>query len=309
MKKCFVSAFSFIIATVLMVCCCSCGNNNDDSSQSKNIEPKIIYEENGLSIYYKGYTEKNNNVGLDLLIENNSDKSYIIQTRDFYINGYSIDPSFSPEVKAGKKSNDSIKIYKSELEKNELSYSKVEEIEFNFHVFNSDDWFDSFDSPTISLKNHDSNTEIIPSKELNETTSIDTTTEFENKLPEISNWITRNIWNDGFCDISWYVSYGTSSTGTELDIDFTIENLTYEMEKKIEYNDYILSLDDTISEQKRLIDTWNKVSEQIDILYNQVISDKPRPNDDTYEFNDDLFKQYFDSFQSLSDDIEKPVKK
>lgn len=170
MKKCFVSIFSFIIATILMIYCCSCGNNNDDSSQSKNIEPKIIYEENGLSIYYKGYTEKNNGVGLDLLIENNSDKSYTIQTRDFYINGYSVQVAFSPNVKAGKKANDDIRILKSELEKNELSYSKVEDIEFNFHVFNSDEWSDSFDSPTISLKNHDSN---ISKNEIEKKTNTD----------------------------------------------------------------------------------------------------------------------------------------
>ncbi len=156
MKKHTILPLIFLFCIIGTICC-SCGSKDDDSNESKNIEPKIIYEENGLSIYYKGYTKKDNGVGLDLLIENNSDKTYNIQTDNFYINGYSVQDAFSAHIKAGKKANEDIRILKSELEKNDLSYGKVEDIEFNFHVFNSDDWSDSFDSPTISLKNHDSN--------------------------------------------------------------------------------------------------------------------------------------------------------
>lgn len=187
MKKHTILPLIFLFCIIGTICC-SCGSKDDDSNESKNIEPKIIYEENGLSIYYKGYTKKDNGVGLDLLIENNSDKSYTIQTRDFYINEYSVQVAFSPKVKAGKKINYDIRILKSELEKNDLSYGKVEDIEFNFHVFNSDDLSDSFDSPTISLKNHDSNSsnnEINKEKNTDSLIAISSSKEYVEKINEL----------------------------------------------------------------------------------------------------------------------------
>lgn len=187
MKKHTILPLIFLFCIIGTICC-SCGNKDDDSNESKNIESKIIYEENGLSIYYKGYTKKDNGIGLDLLIENNSDKTYNIQTDNFYINGYSVQDAFSAHIKAGKKANEDIRILKSELEKNDLSYDKVEDIEFNFHVFNSDDWSDSFDSPTISLKNHDSNSnnnEVNKEKDTDSLISISSSKEYVEKINEL----------------------------------------------------------------------------------------------------------------------------
>ena len=132
-------------------------------------------------------------------------------------------------------------------------------------------------------------------------------TESDITLRQISNWTIDDIWNKGFCDIYHYVENGKNSTGKDMDIEFTVDNLKIAYNKKDAYNKYILSLDDSIEEQAQLINTWNKMSEQIDILYEKVITETPRPADETYEFKYDLFKQYFDTFYPLCLKIKDPV--
>ena len=128
-------------------------------------------------------------------------------------------------------------------------------------------------------------------------------------LSSICSWVTSKIWNDGFCNIYHYVESGKDAIGQEMDIEFTIDNLKIAYAKKDAYNDYIQSLDDSIPEQAQLINAWNKMNEQIDILYKKVTTELPRPADKTYEFKYSLFKQYFDTFYDLCFEIDDPVLK
>ena len=85
-----------------------------------------------------------------LLIENNTNTDYCIQTRNMSVNGYMMDPVFSPDVAAGKKANDSITFYKTQLEENDID--RIDQMEFNFYIFSWDDMLDSgFDTETIIL--------------------------------------------------------------------------------------------------------------------------------------------------------------
>lgn len=126
------------------------------------------------------------------------------------------------------------------------------------------------------------------------------------RLNDVTSWATGKIWNDGFCDIYHYVESGTNSVGDQMDIDFTVSNLKIAMEKKDEYNAFIHTLDDSVPEQAQLINAWDKMMEQTDILYTKAITDTPRPSDETYEFNTDLFKQYFDTFYEVAMELDKP---
>ena len=143
------------------------------------------------------------------------------------------------------------------------------------------------------------------------TTQAEATTPTESNitLSSVYGWVVGEIWNDGLCDISWYVENGTSSVGGELDIDFLLDNLKYAYEKKPKYDEYMKSLDTSIGNQAQLVNAWNKLSEQIDILYSKVSTEKPRPKDDTYDFSTDLYKQYFEKFNDLIRDIDEPVLK
>ena len=127
------------------------------------------------------------------------------------------------------------------------------------------------------------------------------------RLNDVTSWATGKIWNDGFCDIYHYVESGKNSVGDDMDIEFTVDNLKITLEKRGEYDAFIHTLDDNVPEQAQLINAWDKMMEQTDILYQKAISDTPRPSDETYEFNTDLFKQYFDTFYELSYEIKDPV--
>lgn len=114
----------------------------------------VIFENNGIKITYKGLDFNSSIFGpeIKLLIENNSSKSYTVQVRDFSIDGYMISTSCSVDVTAGNKTNDGITIMSNSLEENGLDEHSIKKAQFYFHIFNSDDWSDSFDTVVINLE-------------------------------------------------------------------------------------------------------------------------------------------------------------
>jgi uncharacterized protein YcfL len=117
----------------------------------------------------------------------------------------------------------------------------------------------------------------------------------ESTLSEIVNFVTSDIWNECFVNISWYAGRGTDSTGKELDIEFTIDRLGKAMEKKAEYNSYIAGLDSKYDDIKQV---WTKLSNEIDTLYAKLKENPPNATDSEYEFNTGLFQQYSKAFGS-----------
>ena len=64
-------------------------------------------------------------------------------------------------------------------------------------------------------------------------------------LFEIRNWTEVDLWNNGFCDLSWYYGRGTNSTGGSLDAEFTITTLSRAIEKGMtEYRPFIEGLEE-----------------------------------------------------------------
>lgn len=110
----------------------------------------VLYDANGIKITYKGITSGWMGTDVNLLIENNTDTDYCIQVRNMSVNGFMVDPTFSPDVAAGKKANDAISFYSSQLEENNID--KIEQLEFYFHIFSWDDMMDSaIETDTIVL--------------------------------------------------------------------------------------------------------------------------------------------------------------
>ena len=112
----------------------------------------------------------------------------------------------------------------------------------------------------------------------------------EAKLREIRNWVVSDIWNDGICDISHYYYDGTNSYGQTMDIEFTISQLGKEMELKAEYDKFMSELPD---EYRELSEIWLKLTEQIDILYADILRQGTAIGG---ELDTGLFQQYFDAF-------------
>ncbi|HKL79924.1 MAG TPA: hypothetical protein VJ888_05755 [Mobilitalea sp.] len=87
---------------------------------------------------------------IKLMIENNGDTDVTVQARELSINGFMIEPVFSTEVAAGKKSNDSLAFYVEELEANGID--KIASIDFKFDIFSTETWDTLVESDTIILE-------------------------------------------------------------------------------------------------------------------------------------------------------------
>lgn len=121
------------------------------AEESRIAEEKknTLYNANGLKIVYKDISSDWYGKHINLYIENNSSENFTIQVRDFSINGYMIDPIFSSDVVSGKKINDDIHVFDSDLDDNNID--EIKTIEFKFHYFNSDSWSDDIDSDIIKI--------------------------------------------------------------------------------------------------------------------------------------------------------------
>ena len=71
-------------------------------------EQVVLLDQNNLKITYTGLGEDFLGPQVNLLIENNSDQNYTVQTQGVSINGLMIEPLFSEDVATGKKANCSI---------------------------------------------------------------------------------------------------------------------------------------------------------------------------------------------------------
>lgn len=111
---------------------------------------KVIFNNMGVRITYTGIETDWYGTNVKLLIENNSGYDYTFQVRDVSVNGYMMDPSFSCEVKNGKKANDSLDFYEGDLTDNGIT--DIEKIELSIHAFNWDDDSHDFDSEMITIK-------------------------------------------------------------------------------------------------------------------------------------------------------------
>jgi len=124
----------------------------------------------------------------------------------------------------------------------------------------------------------------------------------EKTLREISNFVIADIWNVGFVDVISYTRSGTSSTGTSMDIDFTVEQLGKAMEEKKEYDTYMNKLDTKYDSIKKI---WAKLSPEIDLLYKQIQETPPKANDDSLTLDAGKFNQYSEAFNKEVNDLAK----
>lgn len=118
--------------------------------QEVTLESQEIYNQDGLVITATGLSS-DGFLGpeITLLVENNSDQGLTVQTRNSSVNGYMMDLQISCDVAAGKKANDGMSLSSSQLEL--AGIDEIAEVEFNFHIFNTESWETVADSEPITL--------------------------------------------------------------------------------------------------------------------------------------------------------------
>jgi len=116
----------------------------DDSGQ-------LVFDQGGIRIFVQSLDDQDSFWGADvyLYIDNQTEQNIVVQVRDFSINDFMVDPLFSADVIAGKKSYDEISFLESDLEDNNID--QINKLEFTFHIFDKDSWQTIIDSDKIQV--------------------------------------------------------------------------------------------------------------------------------------------------------------
>lgn len=121
------------------------------TSSDVSVAEKVVFDGNGIKITVKGLgTDGLFGPELKLLVENNGSQNVTVQVRNLSVNGIMADSTFSCDVASGKKANDEISISSSGLKA--AGIEVIKEIEFSFHIFDSDSWDSIVDSDAIRIE-------------------------------------------------------------------------------------------------------------------------------------------------------------
>lgn len=153
------------ISFVVFLCLClvlslSCAPDNDKDvvnistneipADEVTVDEQVVLDHDGITVTVKSL-EMDGTWGprLKVFVENKRENSVTIQVRDLAINGVMVESIFSCEVAAGKQANDEIVFMSTDLEV--AGIELIKEIEFKFHVFDTETWDTVFDSETITI--------------------------------------------------------------------------------------------------------------------------------------------------------------
>lgn len=119
-------------------------------SDEVTITEQVLLEQDGIKITAKELAEDSIwGPELKVLIENSGEKNVTVQVRSMSVNGIMAEPLFSVDVAAGKSANDAITLMSAELKT--AGITTIQNMEFAFHVFDTESWDTIFDSENIYL--------------------------------------------------------------------------------------------------------------------------------------------------------------
>ena len=110
----------------------------------------LIYDENNIRIIAKGIASKNLRTCIVVYIENNTDTDWTVQVRDTSVNGFMINPVFSPVVSGGKRLIGFISFHDSELAENDID--EINEVETSFIFFENGNNSLRFNTDILKIK-------------------------------------------------------------------------------------------------------------------------------------------------------------
>lgn len=118
------------------------------------IKEQVLWEIDGIKITATGLSEDSIfGKQIDVLVENNSDKDIGVGVDELIVNDYMITDLTSISVAAGKKSNDSITLFSSDLKA--AGIENIGKIELYMHTFDSDSYETLSKSNCITIETSD----------------------------------------------------------------------------------------------------------------------------------------------------------
>lgn len=127
-----------------------------EQEQEMNIE-QVLFENDDYKVTLLSLEDSYWGQDLKVRLENNSDENVTVQVRGCSVNGFMVDPIFSEDIAAGKKSNSEISFSSSSLE--EQNIKTINEVELSFEFFDSDSYDTLLETDKIQIKLSDNNAE------------------------------------------------------------------------------------------------------------------------------------------------------
>jgi len=121
------------------------------AAADETIAETVLFERDGVKVTAKSFN-RDEWLGpqLSLLVENSTEQNITVSTKYSAVNGCMVNPWFSCDVAAGKKSNDVVSYSEDELALSGIT--TFADMEFIFNVYETESWNDLFDTELISLK-------------------------------------------------------------------------------------------------------------------------------------------------------------
>lgn len=191
-------------------------------SDGVSISEQVLVEQDGIKIIAKSYTpdaEDTSGIvwladgvipgadGLDLLIENNSDKNIEVYCDGLAINDFMIDTTFMPDVSTGKKANETLYIPHSGLA--DAGIYETQKIEVWLTVYDKDTQKALFSVNDVIIETSVANNEPTPAPDFSEPVYSEngitiTGTPIQESIPLGTNIVTMLIKNDSGKDVQAY---------------------------------------------------------------------------------------------------------
>lgn len=124
-------------------------NAEEVSVEETSIEEQVIFDSDGRKVTVTGYEVGWLGPEISVLVENDTESAFTLQTRDSSVNGIMTDFQASIEVSPGKKAIDSFTILSSDLEDNGIDC--VADIELSLHIFDSETYETILDTDPIVI--------------------------------------------------------------------------------------------------------------------------------------------------------------
>ena len=119
------------------------------------VKEQVVVDENGIKITVKGVSLDPENYApkadVKLLVENTTDMTLSFSVKDFSVNNCMVQEYSTFKIASGKKSNESISFYMEDMEI--YGIDVIENIEFYFHIYDSDTYENYLDTFPIKLEN------------------------------------------------------------------------------------------------------------------------------------------------------------
>ena len=112
---------------------------------------EVAYTGKDIKIVIKGLTENSSifGPGVVVYIENNNKENVTVQAQNVSINGFMVESIFSCEIASGKHAVDTITFMETDIEENGIT--AIENVEFSFHIFETDSWDDIVNTDVIKI--------------------------------------------------------------------------------------------------------------------------------------------------------------